>query len=404
MALDIFGNLEASNRSITTDDILKLVLDAKERIDRTDDPECRAAQRLVFTPGGSVGDRILATTSAVLFSIVTNRIFELNWKITKDCPLGYIQLFYPPREKNLLRAFLWNHDDIALLPSVVKRRETTCVLNMDTEDGPYNAIFQDLQLFEQLRAECQVLFVHASRDFSHLITGGPLNLMNRITDKFPFPRQQVLTKAFQPKEKVLSHVKSFIETTFGGDRWLSVIARSLFVNEESVQRLTACSNSLLEDEIVHRVFFSTDSDSLKQASIAVRKEKDKFFDTQLSFGKNLPDFNSVETALVDWYIAGHATICLISSEDTSSFTASSILISGKCSLLPVDTEHSSGFKCKLPDPPIDKDAYFSIFEIQVSSKMQHSIQSIKRQTTEVDEQCFERYVYQTENPIHEFWR
>jgi hypothetical protein len=405
LTLGIFGNLEASNRSLTTDDILKLALDAQERIDRTDDPECRAAQRLVFTPSGPIGDRILATTSAAVFAIATNRVLELNWKTTKDCPLGYTQLFRPPREKNLLRAFLWDHDDTALLPNVVKRRETTCVLDMDTDDVPQTAIFQDRQLFEELRNECHVLFVHASTDFSYLVTGSPLNLMNGVTGKFPSLRQQILNKAFQPKEKVLSHAKSFMESTFGGDRWLSVIARSLFVNEEEVQRLTSCSNSLLEDEVVHRVFFSTDSDSLRQASIAVRREKNKFVDAQLSSVEDLSVNSSVETTLFDWYVSGHATICLISSEDTSAFTASSILSAGKCLLLPLGTDHSSGMECKIPDPPIDKDAFFNIFEFQVSTKRQlTSIHSIKREKTDVDEQCFERYVYQTENPIHEFWR
>jgi hypothetical protein len=416
----------ANNKTLTTEQLLALAQDAQDRLTRTADPSCIATKRLVFTPSGTIGDRLLATASAALLAIASDRVLELNWQTTKDCPLTYERVFSPSRERNLMKAFLWGYTEAALLPNVVTRQESACELDLTRKDGLHSIFLMDRELFLSL-AQCQVLFVRANEDFSHIITDGPLDLFSGLADEFSYSAiTRVLNVAFRPAERFLSQARSFLATHFRTTKWLSIVARNVYVNEAAVQRLTECANALLDRGEVHKVFFTTDSNSLRGISLALRNKKDSFVDSQLESG----DFNApihvgsfsglnssgtnsaMEMALLDWFVLGEAQYCLMAYSDTSSFTKSSIL-RGRCELFPIDTDHSSGSECSLPARPLDKESFFDVSETRVplfepsrvdSAVRARAVSSLLHQSVEIDEQCFERYVYQTENPIHEYWK
>ena len=96
---DIYGTLDQHRRLGSIDEILRISFDLNERISRTRDPDCRTHKKLIFTPSNGIGNRLLAVVSAVMLAMMSDRIFELNWKTTRDCGYSYHQLFHPLKKK-----------------------------------------------------------------------------------------------------------------------------------------------------------------------------------------------------------------------------------------------------------------------------------------------------------------
>ena len=151
------------------DEILKVSYDLNERLARTTDPDCKANRRVIFTPSNGIGNRLLAVVSTVMFAVMSDRVLELNWKVTKDCGHSYHQLFHPMKEPHTLRAFIPDIHQTARLPNVVTRNETKCELDLERQDLTHFYFFKDLKLFDRLNNECHVVFMRYNHYFANLL-------------------------------------------------------------------------------------------------------------------------------------------------------------------------------------------------------------------------------------------
>lgn len=419
---DLYIQDQIGRRNLgSIDEILRVSFDLNERIARTRDPDCHAHKRLIFTPSNGIGNRLLAVVSAVMLAMMSDRVFELNWKETKDCGHSYHQLFHPLKESHTLRVFIPDTQMTSRLPNIVTRNETKCELDLERKDNLHFYFLKDKQLFERMNDECHIIFMRYNHYFANLLARpelGPTSF--RVKEYFPSPFNQISNVIFRPHVSFVTKAQKFIEEKFQGKKWMSIHARGFYDQGSNTNRMLQCANKLLESGEISHIFFSTDSERLRNISHSTIAKKgalvewteDKTYVDDVVNGVNLrKDSHSIrnetDIALIEWYIIGEADFCMSATMGDSTFSKTSVL-RGKCKFI----QNSHTGDCELSKAVADKDIYINSSKSSIDklpdliddTERDHIWSTIKHETRLFDEQCFESYVYQTLNPITQYWQ
>lgn len=386
------------------DEILRVSFDLNERISRTRDPDCRAHKKLIFTPSNGIGNRLLAIVSAVMLAMMTDRIFELNWKPTKDCGYSYHQLFHPLKESHTLRVFIPDTQMTPRLPNIVTRNETKCELDLERKDNLHFYFLRDQQLFERMNDECHIIFMRYNHYFANLLALpdlGPTSF--RVKDYFPNPFNQISNVIFRPHVSFVTKAQKFIEEKFENRKWMSIHARGFYDQGMNTDRMLQCANKLLQNGDISHIFFSTDSEQLRNISYSTIKMEGAL--VEWAEEKHSTE-NTTDMALLEWYIIGEADYCMSATLGDSTFSKTSVL-RGKCKY--VQFKYDSD--CDISKAMSDKEVYISSSKASIDklpalndTQRTHVWSTIKHETRLFDEQCFESYVYQNSNPITQYWQ
>lgn len=412
---DIEGVQKKERRLGSIDEILRVSFDLHERMSRTLDPDCRSHKRLIFTPSNGIGNRLLAVVSAVMLAMMSDRIFELNWKTTRDCGYSYHQLFHPLKESHTLRVFIPDTQITSKLPNVVTRNETKCELDLERKDMLHFYFLKDQRLFERLNSECHIIFMRYNHYFADLLAHpglGPTSF--RVRDYFPNPFNQISNIIFRPHVSFIAKAQKFIEEKFENRKWMSIHARGLYDNGAQADRMLQCANKLLENGDISHVFFSSDNGYLRNISHSEIVKKGALVEwtegneNGVNVRKDSPsNENENDMALLEWYIIGEADYCMSATIGDSTFSKTSIL-RGKCKYIKMEQNSD----CDIKEALVDKGLYISSSKpvIDRLPRLKNETErnliwsTIKHESTLFDEQCFESYVYQNFNPITQYWQ
>lgn len=321
-------------------------------------------KRIVLHLGQSgLGNRLLATVSAVVLSVIMDRVLVLDWGPNRGCAASYLDLFKAKPPNSHLLPLLNSQSHHEHVEGVQVRRGNKCYLNLDghvdlkahnghkNRYAPFN-VLKSPALFRQLDQECDVIDINSNLYFVHLLLNDKLDgeyrkyLHNKI---FIRPFHNVVESIFHPRPEIQTKIDSVLQRLKGpkGDlKWLSIQARSKMMkgdDDTSLMSSLVCANYLLAKGVIDHVFFASDSEFfLKIVEQTIEKEHPGKLVTvrkknlnQNSWSDNFAMRDSkadMEVAVVEWWLIGEADYCISPSIDDSTFSKTSIA-RGSCKFI-----------------------------------------------------------------------
>ena len=313
-------------------------------------------KRIVLHLGESgLGNRLLATVSAVVLAVIMDRVLVLDWGTNKGCAASYDDLFNPKKPSSHLYPLINPARNNDKIEGVQVRYGNKCYLSLDghvdykahmghqNRYAPFN-VLKSPGLFKRLDQECDVIDIHSNLYFVHLLLHDRLDSAYRryLNDKvFIRPFHNVVQSIFNPRHEIQLKVDTMLRRLRGpnGDKkWLSIQARSKMMKGDDDRALTYsldCANYLLSKGVIDHVFFASDSAYfLKYVENAINKEHPGKLVTVVKNDLNpnswedtfsMRDTKSEMTvAVVEWWLVGEADYCMSPSIDDSTFSKTSI--------------------------------------------------------------------------------
>ena len=391
--------------------------DSNQRIKRTNDLNCKTTKKVIFTPSNSLGNRILGIVSGVIFSIMSNRIFELNWIVNTECQLSYDKLFRSLKENHIMKSFIPDKSILPYLPNIVTRNETTCDLDYERKDFLHFYFLSDKKLYEKINQNCHIIFMRYNDYFVNLVKYEMLDAKAQsIVSDFSKPFNQIANTIFRLKDKQISKATSFIANNFKGKKWISISIRAPYTSELKIKQIVNCADKLLLNNDISYVFFSSNDYLIKEKAysyvsngLLYRELKDKVYTESEDNYKNRHSNSSIEDTLLEWYLIGQADFCLASSIESSAMIKTSIL-RGRCKLIRFPLKGECSIENSVDDlePYINSEHDSNIQNLPVLDELdEHQREQIWKTVNHrynlYDEQCFESYIYQTDHPVHQYW-
>jgi hypothetical protein len=229
------------------------------------------------------------------------------------------------------------------MPRQVKRTETICNIYFDqTFNYTHLSFLTEKGLFVRLDNECKIIHIQSNIYFGHLIMN---NIGKHLKTDFGLtsPFHHLSQIAFHPKNDMKDKVDQFISEKFKNKKWLSIHARGYYdQNEKShhTDKAIECANQLLSQGDISYVFFASESERLnnlarekiKASNLVMIPHDNVYVTEETKEGDSMKIRQSMDIALMEWYIIGKATYCMASEISASTFSKTSVVY-GPCSFI-----------------------------------------------------------------------
>ena len=227
---------------------------------------CRQHNKIIIDVSScGLGNKLLSIVSASLLAITMDRVLFVKWEAGKSCNATYDDLFIVD-DKSAHKDVFYPTLNLNFGSQIISSNETLCHISI-TQHYEFSHwwFLRDKRLFEKLQATCSTINIVANQFFAPYVS-----IWNREV------HHPAIHRLFDDKEDAFSVISKCLFrahtrlTDAAKDEigWLSsqpsltIHARGYYDHGKGSSMVIKCANSLLQQGIINRVFFSTDSEHL----------------------------------------------------------------------------------------------------------------------------------------------